>query len=1054
LSSWLALSAYDGLLLTATKMYDLTVWLTSSTYNRIVWLASSSPEAIITASSYSFNTLTSVITTSFNSASNSLIAFRENAFFYSSEAITYLWLGTHNIFSYLWLGTHNIFSYLWLGTQNIFSYIWLSSISIFDWFWSSILICLAYLLDLFYLIYATLQSIGMTLYGVLLSSASVFSTSPIPLASSNETLTEAPATLGVGPEADASSWLSFAGVTHSTSEMIIGTSRGLKQAAVTSQDWIWSSWVWIIASVGETVSNASGYTISAFSSVSSSGLGFLDTFFSLTSWSFSSLWSLLLYLWAGLWSGLVYLLTSLWTYFTSFIFTVAEFSTGTAAVLTNTIKLISIPTIGYFQSSSENDATSSPVITPSLEVNTAAPSVALETMVEEIVEKVLDSSRLQDKLQQLIATHNKEEDVSALMRSVIEQEVSLVRAETTILRKEVKTVSSDSNQILGLKEQQASLVKQLDMLAAAVGNTNENAEKQQQFNDQLGGLRDQINVLSQQLQNLQDAHTNLESEVSTCCKRASLTLADVERHVTTLLGDIFGYSVGNNTTGDSKDKPSMATASDLNAWLKSYFVAKHDLEARLTALADSMEKATPINVDLPQETMEQTTQMVMETVMDKLRGEIRLQHEQLSSQTQETLNEQVKAHVKEQLEENVKVQVDVAAGKLQEQIVLDVQEQVKISKQELGSSLNAEVNSIIAESVSREVSAAVPIAVSNAVSDEVAIQVNGVTEKVIGEAVESSVKTIVSKEISSALTDTVNAAVEEKISFALPNVVAKSLPDMVNIAVTTSINKTVIEAADVAVAAAIEHLPQLNMGEKIKEAIDVNIGEAIINSGTIAANISLSKSNGNNSSFGVITASGLNEKDVQRIVKEALIMYDADKTGMVDHALESAGGNIISTRCTEGYQVHMAEVSILGWPIYRYSINNPRTIIQPDVMPGQCWAFKGSQGFIVIQLAGPVRPTGFTMEHIPKSLSPSGSIDSAPREFSVFGLESENGEEIELGNYEYVHDGESLQYFSVKEGTIPSDMYFPIVELKIKSNHGNMKYTCLYRFRVHGVRYF
>jgi len=287
--------------------------------------------------------------------------------------------------------------------------------------------------------------------------------------------------------------------------------------------------------------------------------------------------------------------------------------------------------------------------------------------------------------------------------------------------------------------------------------------------------------------------------------------------------------------------------------------------------------------------------------------------------------------------------------------------------------------------------------------------------------------------------------VDEAIGANLPDAVAETLPGMINVAVTSMINDTLIKAADVAVADAVEKVPQLNINGKMKGTIkgDENL----------TADISISP-NGGNKSFGVLTASGLNEMDVQRIVKKALNMYDADKTGMVDHALESAGGNIISTRCTEGYQVHMAEVSILGWPIYRYSINNPRTIIQPDVMPGQCWAFKGSQGYIVIQLAGPVRPTGFTMEHIPKTLSPSGSIDSAPREFSVWGLVSENGEEIELGTYEFVHDGESLQYFSVEPGTIPNDMYFPIVELKIKSNHGNMKYTCLYRFRVHGVRYF
>ena len=58
--------------------------------------------------------------------------------------------------------------------------------------------------------------------------------------------------------------------------------------------------------------------------------------------------------------------------------------------------------------------------------------------------------------------------------------------------------------------------------------------------------------------------------------------------------------------------------------------------------------------------------------------------------------------------------------------------------------------------------------------------------------------------------------------------------------------------------------------------------------------------------------------------------------------------------------------------------------VQPEVHPGQCWAFKGHSGYIVIQLAVAIRPTGFSLEHIPKSLSMTGSIDSAPRDFTVF----------------------------------------------------------------------
>lgn len=41
---------------------------------------------------------------------------------------------------------------------------------------------------------------------------------------------------------------------------------------------------------------------------------------------------------------------------------------------------------------------------------------------------------------------------------------------------------------------------------------------------------------------------------------------------------------------------------------------------------------------------------------------------------------------------------------------------------------------------------------------------------------------------------------------------------------------------------------------------------------------------------------GLSEAEVLKIVKEVLAVYDADKTGLVDFALESAGGQVLSTR--------------------------------------------------------------------------------------------------------------------------------------------------------------
>ncbi|NWX40239.1 SUN1 protein, partial [Steatornis caripensis] len=120
----------------------------------------------------------------------------------------------------------------------------------------------------------------------------------------------------------------------------------------------------------------------------------------------------------------------------------------------------------------------------------------------------------------------------------------------------------------------------------------------------------------------------------------------------------------------------------------------------------------------------------------------------------------------------------------------------------------------------------------------------------------------------------------------------------------------------------------------------------------------------------------------------------------------------------------------------------------PDMYPGNCWAFKGSQGYLVVRLSMKIYPTAFTVEHIPKTLSPTGNITSAPRNFSVYGLDDEYQEEGKLlGQYVYDEAGEPLQMFPVME---ESEKAFQIVELRIFSNWGHAEYTCLYRFRVHG----
>ncbi|XP_043663436.1 uncharacterized protein LOC122626918 [Vespula pensylvanica] len=199
----------------------------------------------------------------------------------------------------------------------------------------------------------------------------------------------------------------------------------------------------------------------------------------------------------------------------------------------------------------------------------------------------------------------------------------------------------------------------------------------------------------------------------------------------------------------------------------------------------------------------------------------------------------------------------------------------------------------------------------------------------------------------------------------------------------------------------------------------------------------------------VIKEDGALDEKILKIINDRLKIYDADKTGRVDYALETAGGEIISTRCTQTYGVKSRVLKLLGLTIYSEN-NNPRTVIQRNpIQPGACWPFQGFPGYLLIKLRNFIYVTGFTIEHVAKSILPSEKMESAPRKFNVWGLIDQNDPEpVMFGDYEFTDSDENLQYFPVQNTQIVKP--YEYIELRIHSNHGELEYTCLYRFRVHG----
>ncbi|TSO98583.1 SUN domain-containing protein 1 [Bagarius yarrelli] len=119
---------------------------------------------------------------------------------------------------------------------------------------------------------------------------------------------------------------------------------------------------------------------------------------------------------------------------------------------------------------------------------------------------------------------------------------------------------------------------------------------------------------------------------------------------------------------------------------------------------------------------------------------------------------------------------------------------------------------------------------------------------------------------------------------------------------------------------------------------------------------------------------GSSSVDYEKQLHRALSLHRADDVGMADYALGSL-----------------------------------------EIHAGNCWPFKGSKGHLVIDLPYPIRITHVTLQHLPRVLSPTNQINSAPKDFAVYDCPSEA---------------------------------FQQVELRILSNWGH-EYTCVYRFRLH-----
>ncbi|XP_012866240.1 PREDICTED: sperm-associated antigen 4 protein isoform X2 [Dipodomys ordii] len=186
----------------------------------------------------------------------------------------------------------------------------------------------------------------------------------------------------------------------------------------------------------------------------------------------------------------------------------------------------------------------------------------------------------------------------------------------------------------------------------------------------------------------------------------------------------------------------------------------------------------------------------------------------------------------------------------------------------------------------------------------------------------------------------------------------------------------------------------------------------------------------------------------ERVAKLVFQRLNEDFVRKPDYALSSVGASIDLEKTSEDYEDTNTAYFWNRFSFWNYA-RPPSVILEPDVFPGNCWAFEGDQGQVVIRLPGHVQLSDITLQHPPISVAHTGGANSAPRDFSVFGLQVDDETEVFLGKFTFDVQKSEIQTFHLQNDP-PSA--FPKVKIQILSNWGHPRFTCLYRVRAHGVR--
>ncbi|XP_028044073.1 sperm-associated antigen 4 protein [Bombyx mandarina] len=160
--------------------------------------------------------------------------------------------------------------------------------------------------------------------------------------------------------------------------------------------------------------------------------------------------------------------------------------------------------------------------------------------------------------------------------------------------------------------------------------------------------------------------------------------------------------------------------------------------------------------------------------------------------------------------------------------------------------------------------------------------------------------------------------------------------------------------------------------------------------------------------------------------------------------IDSSLNQIEGATVTKGSKTEEWGGRIALWgviPLWRASPPPGTILALRKVMPSDCWPFSGSEGEVEIHLAHTQWVDRLSIEHVRPDIA-----RSAPKHFVVYGIQHNDTWTVMLRD-EYRSSGAAKQFFNVKKNVQVKRVIF-----QVNSNHGNPKYTCIYRVHLYSYK--